>query len=458
MRFGTVAASEVAAETYRLTGGFHLAEDQISIRELKRLATSSRPLSELCRGRGVFRGPIFKRIYSDASHGAPYVSAKNLEAADIRTERYLARSLGRIVDDLTLREGMILITCSGMNLGRAIWTRADMDGLCASHDLIRVEIDHERVPPGYVHAFLTSRYGHASIRRQIYGGSIKHVEPSHIAPIGIPRVGRKVEEKIDAAIRKVAKMRSDGVRALRMASRKFDEFLGFAPDVAPDQVHTTTIGSSEFLSRGDGDFYSRRALHAAKCLERHRTTPLGEIATVVLPPISSRVQTDDPGSGYRYYSGHALYMWRPTQKGYLAKKSPKVETMLLDEECILVQGFGQRDGLIGQAAWAASDLLGAAVSGLMLRVSSKDVPTLKAVFAFLNSGAGSACVGRLPYGGSIPHMNEDQFKRLLMPVIPTDFRDELVGLVDEFIVARAEGTAIENGAVQLLEEAIKGAA
>ena len=60
----------------------------------------------------------------------------------------LSKRLGHILDELTLREGMILVTCSGMNLGLRLFGLAGgMDGLVASHDLIRIEVDAAKIPP-----------------------------------------------------------------------------------------------------------------------------------------------------------------------------------------------------------------------------------------------------------------------------------------------------------------------
>jgi len=58
-----------------------------------------------------------------------------------------------------------------------------MEGMCGSGDLIRIEPDPNKLPPGYVYAFLASRYGWACIRKLIFGGHIKHIEPKAVARI-----------------------------------------------------------------------------------------------------------------------------------------------------------------------------------------------------------------------------------------------------------------------------------
>lgn len=61
MRKGHVNASCLKADGYRLTGAFHLSEDELALRDLSSLAATSSPLLDVATGRRVFRGPIFKR-------------------------------------------------------------------------------------------------------------------------------------------------------------------------------------------------------------------------------------------------------------------------------------------------------------------------------------------------------------------------------------------------------------
>src|SRR5437762_11643980 len=144
MRAGSIEAKDLPAHGRRLTGGFHLTEDQQIMRHLDhqvKLGAYSR-LNEVVTGRGIFRGPIFKRIFApDPAFGRPYVSAADLVQADFKPTRFLSVKHGALLDELDLQSGMILVTCSGMNLGKAIWVRDDMQGMCASHDWMRTEPD-----------------------------------------------------------------------------------------------------------------------------------------------------------------------------------------------------------------------------------------------------------------------------------------------------------------------------
>ncbi len=113
---------------------------------------------------------------------------------------------------------MVLVTCSGMSLGRAIMVRGSMEGLCASHDLIRIEADASKLPLGYLYAFLRSRHGYVAMRRQIYGGNIKHIEPHHVGAVGVPRLGDVFEDRIGKEI-------DESIKLLDSYERKVVEAL-----------------------------------------------------------------------------------------------------------------------------------------------------------------------------------------------------------------------------------------
>ena len=183
MRVGSVLSAVVYENRCRLTGGFHLSENQLASTALQRWNGNSDSLASLCLDGGLFRGPIFKRVFVEAGAGSrPYVSAKDLERLRVRPPNNLAAIHGPLLERLALHPETIVLTCSGMNLGTAIWVRGDMGNLCGTHDLIRVICNSEKIGAGYLYLFLASVYGRTAIRQQIYGGNIKHIEPEQMRP------------------------------------------------------------------------------------------------------------------------------------------------------------------------------------------------------------------------------------------------------------------------------------
>jgi hypothetical protein len=283
MRTGSVLAEDLEHEGRRLTGSFHLSEDEAALRALRPRERTSVRLLDVTKGRQIFRGPIFKRKYvDDPSYGVPYVSANDLDRVFVEPAGFLSRSLGSLLDELRLREGMILVTCSGMSLGKALWARREMDGLVASHDLIRIEADVTNIPPGYLYMFLASRFGRAAIRRQTYGGSIKHIEPHHLQGLLVPRLRPSLEMEIhDLAMESSTKV-SLHVDLMREATARLLAAAGVTePSAYEWRTDETRLGWSQFsvgsLSLRALNFDPRAVALRNGLIRVNRTTQLGQL-------------------------------------------------------------------------------------------------------------------------------------------------------------------------------------
>ncbi len=239
MRTGAISSKTVLRPGLRLTGSFYLPRDLAAAEALEKAARNVVAMRSVCKPEGIFRGPIFRRIPAhSAAHGRPYVAPAQLERIDVGVNRFLSNLHGDLLDELALRSGMLLVTCSGMSLGKVLWARDDMDGLVASHDLIRIVPDPKEIHPGYLFAYLSSRIGRLAIRRQIYGTSIKHIEPSHLFELPVVRLERKKENEIGESVVKAEAAISTGITALRQQRDRLHGLMGLssADEVDDDEA------------------------------------------------------------------------------------------------------------------------------------------------------------------------------------------------------------------------------
>ncbi len=227
MRVGEIESSALTRGGLRLTASYFLPRDVAAAQALDRSNYETEPLADLCKPDGIFRGPIFKRIPAqDARFGRPYVKPSQLERLNVGIDKYLSHLHGDLLDELALEHGMILVTCSGKSLGKVIFARADLDGLVASHDLIRVCPDPDRIHPGYLFAYMSSRIGKVVIRRQIYGTSVVHIGPELLFDLPIIRLGDDRERAIGDAVLKAQAAISAGLREIASAKAELQQDLG----------------------------------------------------------------------------------------------------------------------------------------------------------------------------------------------------------------------------------------
>lgn len=419
MRTGIVGIRDVISEGFRLTGGFHVSEDQLALSSLRRMKWPTALVSDLVKGRGIFRGPIFSRmLVEDASQGEPYVSARDIVNADIAPAGYLSRKHGRLLDELRLHEGMILVTCSGMNLGKAIWARPDLNGLVASHDLIRIEPDANAAPPGYLFAFLACRYGHALIRKQIYGGHIKHIEPEHIANLPVPRVGTRVEQEIHARIETAANNRTRAHELRRDARALFYGRYSLSDLEGADTAVNRAIFSirAGSLQRLDAAHYSPSCRAAADELAScGETKRLDEVARVFTPGIFKRIHVEGPKYGYPYFSGTELFQYDAEPRGHLSRRAPKIEDYIVRGNWLLIQDAGQLEGLIGRLVRVTPSVANSVVSNHLMRIASEEAETSAYLSVVLSSPHGYRAITRNAFGSSIPQLDPAHIGALRLP-------------------------------------------
>lgn len=149
----------------------------------------------------------FERVWAvDEKHGRPYLNATDLLtlfSLGIPTKvRYLSDESETDISRLIVREGWLLMTCSG-TIGRVYYVPARLDGWAATHDLIRI-IPKMPDITGYLFAWCRTPVAQAQILSHTHGGQINHVTDKQVGELLVPRLedhaGRSLNERVMAAI------------------------------------------------------------------------------------------------------------------------------------------------------------------------------------------------------------------------------------------------------------------
>lgn len=471
MRSGAVSIQDVIAEDYRLTGGFHITEDRLAIATLQRWTGRISLVKDLVHGRGVFRGPIFSRMFvDDPSLGEPYVSARDIVNADVSPAGYLSRNHGALLEALRLREGMILVTCSGMNLGKAIWARRDLDGLVASHDLIRIEPDPAAVPPGYLQTFLASRYGYALIRKQIYGGNIKHVEPGHIVNLSVPRLNKRVETTAHGLIAEAASLRTKSSELLGNAKAEAARSWGIDPRHRlrshdhPDirEVLSSTLAAT---LRFDAFFHGRAAAASDSILEDvAKRIPIRRVGDVDVSrkvfetTRFGRVSVEGPSFGVPFLSIADMMRGDLKAESHISRKQAHQVNAIVRAGWLILPRVGQLQGVFGTASYVAKHLDGVAVSDNNIRIVPVGEDEGAYLWAALSSDLLYQQIIRRACGTSIPYLDAKRVSDIPVPWPAEPRRLGIAAVVKEAMAMRSKASQQESDAVRLVEQTIeKGA-
>jgi len=93
-----------------------------------------------------------------------------------------------------------------------------MDGVAASHDVIRAVPKQEAIAPGFLFAYLTAAPARALIQQRTYGSVVQHIEPHHIADLPVPLPDPAEQQRIHDLVAGAAAARTEASGLLDAAA------------------------------------------------------------------------------------------------------------------------------------------------------------------------------------------------------------------------------------------------
>ena len=211
----------------RLDASHYDQETAAALQVLRRSKYELKPLSELA---DVLLPGQFVRIWAmDKLHGIPYVNATDLmsltgigQLSD--KTRYLSKQTDTDIDELIIRNGWILMTCSG-TIGRVFYVPERLDHWVATHDLIRI-IPKNPKSVGFLHAYLSSPIAQKQISGHTHGGQIDHVTHHQIGTILVPMVGAEKMAFIHKQTMQALKLREQAINTLATIATETAGLIG----------------------------------------------------------------------------------------------------------------------------------------------------------------------------------------------------------------------------------------
>jgi len=193
---------------WRLDAHFFNPSAQFAIANIRKCQCEIKTVAEVARQ--VVLGPRFKRNYVESIHGVPFLSGKNI--VQIRPElKYLSNLQMAEMQELVVKQGWTLITCSG-TIGRTCFVWKNFEDYAASQHILRVIPDESKIDPGYLYAFLSSRYGYEQILRYRHGSVIDEITDKQIEHVLIPCPSPKEQRAIGDKVREAYEKRAEAIR------------------------------------------------------------------------------------------------------------------------------------------------------------------------------------------------------------------------------------------------------
>lgn len=424
---------------------------------LRRIKSPTEPLREVTKE--IIHAGRSARIYvDDPEYGIPFLGSTDILAADLSNLPLISKKQVEDHPSFLIREGWTLITRSG-TVGRMAYARLNMDGLACSEHVMRVVPDPDKIPPGYLYAFLSSKFGVPMVVGGTYGAIIQHIEPSHIRELPIPRLN-DLELEVHNLVTTASNERSRSAELLHQAQLLVRNTFGFE-DLSKASTCTNfavfTIHSNQ-LERLDAAHFSPVCLKATLELQSacEATKALDETANVFTPGIFKRQHVDDSDYGYPYFSGSELFQYNPQPRGFLSRTAPNIKDYIVYKDWLVIQDAGQLDGLIGRITRIGAHVDGSVISNHLMRIAPKSRIDAAYLFAILSSPHGYRAITRYAFGTSIPQLDPKHIARLKIPWPDSPIRAQLASPILESWELEDHAIASEGKAISLVEKCIEG--
>lgn len=402
----------------------------------------------------VFFGNIFSRCFvKDVEHGVPYLRASEIQKADLNVGGlFLSKKQASQLGYLRPKRDWILVTCSG-TLGKCVYTDARYEHFIATHDLIRIVPRERKVLPGVLYAFLSSKFGFATLTHSQYGSVILHTNPEQVKSIRLPVFPITVQRKVHEKIVESARLREESDTALKRAVTLFEHESSL--NEYPSGCIVSKITYSDVMDNGRRlDAKCQLGVHALDDEMNKigcKRVLISDVCKDIF--IAQRGRRVYVKKGIPFLSTAEMGLFNPYRHSTnISPFTVGIREMVVHEDDILVSC----DGTTGRAVIVGHDMSGMAVShGALRLIVDPDKISPKYLFCFLRSSYAKSYMEVSSYGSVIQHINDKIVGSMTMPVFKGKVYDSIVADIGEYKEKLAGAADLENEAIDIVEREIE---
>jgi type I restriction enzyme S subunit len=414
---------------------------------LERLPLRKDKLSQVTDG--IYHAGRESRQWVESrEYGVPFISGGDVQKADLSDLPLIAKRQIERTPRFTIRAGYTLITRSG-TIGKMAYGRRDMDGMACSEHVLRVVPDSQKIPSGYLYAYLSSKFGVPLVVSGTYGSIIQGIEPEHIKELPVPRLGDALEHEIHEFVETAAELRSKANGIFHETLESFEKEAGLPLTSellrAKAPLHVV-VGSAKLLGRLDNNFHSPRHYAVLRPYSegRVKAVSVGQLASSVIEPTRfKRIEHNNPEHSVPLYGTGDMGDVDPQPISRITA-FPGHEDYAPGKLAVLIPRSGQLNGIIGTAVLPIGGVRTGVVSEHAIRIFCRTEADTGYLFLALRSETGRTQLKARAFGGSIPTLDVKNISAVLVPEL-SPARREYFGKA-AFQVAKLRTEAIEREA------------
>ena len=462
LKWRTVSLSEIIRSKKRLEAAVFDVEGKHARKTINNCKYDTYPL---CGDGGVssaYTCGRFKRVWLPQSE-LPIFQPSSIMDIKPTPNGYLSPITKTDIDTLRVKNGQILITCSG-TIGKVSLVSKTLDNQIFSHDLIRMDVKNPE-DIGYVYAYLRSDIGNTLLQTNRYGAVIQHIEPHHLGDIPIPDAPDNLKHKIHDLIIWSYDLRDQSNELIDKATEMLIDGLKLPPlsEMVTAQfndakkINNYNVKLSDIHGRLDGSYH----VPIVTAIENHLQKFAGEVTNVgddrisrniILPGRFKRVYVEK-GQGRVFFSGKDIMELDPSDKKYLSfsqhEKRIK-EQLTVHQGMILVTC----SGTVGKVAIVPKHWDGWAMTHDIIRLVPQE-GIAGYLYIWLQSPFTHKLIEAMSYGSVVKHIEIAHIKEIPVPILKdNEVQTEINRLALEANVMRCEAYKLEQEAMQIMNDEV----
>jgi len=404
------------------------------------------------------------RIWVDSpEHGIPFMGSTDILSMDLTSLPLISKKQVLSNPRFSITKGWTLITRSG-TVGRMAFARSDMDGVACSEHVLRVVPNEDHIKPGYLYAYLSSRFGVPIVVSGTYGAIIQHIEPDHVCDLPVPRLG-DIEEQAHDLIERASELRVDAAKQIQDASTKYLTAAGISEISSYDWILNS--GRAGFTAK-----ISRNILRAVNYIPLNQELaetvkssspswkPLGELTIPGTLRRGLRFKRVDaePEFGVRLVGQREGFHLVPEGRFIAKSHLPNDPLIYVPEGTIVIasQGGINETDSFARAQFMYGKRLDYVYSEHFLRVIADETKIPRgALFAFIRSNIAFRLLRACAVGSMQQDFHPDLLAEIPVPIVSDDEAMAIDLLVRDSFQKYDDAIDCEDQARTLVERAIE---
>lgn len=465
----TIPSSWLIEEDHRLDCGPFVKGSLEACKKIEGLHCHKDQLVDLTQDglKGIYHVGQDKIVWvEDNVHGMPFLRSGDILKTSFSFQPYISRKQVSGNCLFQCPSSATLITRSG-TIGKMVYARKEMEDMAVSQDVLKVVPNSSKVPPGYLFAFLNTKYGLPIVTGGTFGSIVVHIEANNIANLPVPRLG-DVEKRAHNLIQRAADLRTEAEVEIKDASQRYLEAAGLK-DISTNEWYSksgkigfvTSVSKISLRAMNYIPFNQQLAeLVRSKSANWKTLGELTEPGTLRSGPRFKRIDSDEE-FGFELIGQLECFNLRPSGRWIAKNHLPKDKLIFVPEGTTLIASHGcaEEYNLFGHCQFISGKRLKYAYSQDFYRVIAKENEIPRgALFAYLKSQLSHRILKGFQTGSIQQDFHPELISKMPVPLINFSEASNIDRIVREAHKKYDDAIDYEDEAISLVEKAIEEAA